>query len=549
MKSDMKAQAIIERLTPMQSRRSAWNTHWQEIIDYVMPDRSPITSEGTPGEKRTSKIYDDTAGDALDLFASGLSGKLTNEATPWFELGCHDSDLEEIDEVAAWLDDASQTIHTALHDSNFYLEIFSTYQDLGGFGTACLYCEEGQVKDLSFQARAMGECYFAENKDGIVDTNYRLFKYTARQIEQKWPGKGSDDVKSALQDNPDQEFQILHAVFPRTDRDAMKIDSLNKAWASIYLEVETSNILEEGGYDEFPYAVPRFKKRSREIYGHSPAMRALPDIKMLNQMCRTSLRSAQKAVDPPVQAPNEGYVLPLRTGPAGVNYNANWSKQGSDIKSLDFKADVRLGLDMEDQRREAIKNKFYWNLWILPDSPQKTATEILERIDQTTRILGPVLTRIQTELLVPIITRVFNILYRNGKFRPLPPALQQYADQEDVLKIRFVSQIAKAQKLHQAQAVNNAMAFVAPLADRYPEVLDRIDPDEVVDLAIDLFGVPSRVLRTDDRVKAIRQARQQRSQGEAARREMAENIAAAKTASETDPNAGLLATMQPEGTA
>jgi hypothetical protein len=545
---NQKAQAILDRLPPMISRRSTWNTHWQEIIDYVMPDRSPITHEGTPGAKRTGKIYDDTAGDALDLAAAGLSGKMTNEAMPWFEIGTQDPDLEAIDEVAAWCDDATQTMHDALHDSNFYLEIFTVYQDILGFGTACLYTEAGLIKDLSFQARAVGECYFAENKDGIIDTNYRPFKYTARQIEQEWPGKASGDVREALKDSPDKEFEILHAVFPRTDREAMKIDSRNKPWASVYLETKSGNILEEEGYDEFPYAVPRFKKRSREIYGHSPAMRALPDIKMLNQMCRTSLRGAQKAVDPPVQAPNEGYILPLRTGPGGANYNANWAKQGSDIKAIDAKSDVRLGLEMENQRREAIKNKFYWNLWLLPESPQKTATEILERIDQSTKILGPILGRITRELLVPTVNRVFNILFRNGRFRTLPEALARYAG-DDILKIRFISPIAKAQKLYQAQAVNNAMMFLGPVADRYPEILDRFNPDELADLAIDLFGVPTRVLRTDDRVEAIREARRKRSLGDAARSQMAENIAAAKMASETDPGKGLLAAMQVEGSA
>jgi len=539
-----KAEQNITRLKQLKTHRALWEPHWQEVVDYIMPDRPGVTRTTQPGQKKTNKIYDDTAGEALDLFSSGLAGMLTNEAMPWFALRAVDKQLNDADDVKAWLEDTESVLYEAFTISRLYQELFSAYQDLGGVGTTSLSIEPGERQPLAFKTRFINSIYIAEDKDGNVDTHYRMENMTARQIDQQWPNGGSEEVTQALANNePDKEFEVLHAVYPRSDRDASKVDAENMLWESIYLETDKKHILETGGYHEFPFAVPRFKKLGSEWYGRSCGMRALADTKMLNEMCRTTLRAAQKAVDPPLQGPDEGYIMPLRTGPGGVNYRSPHLK-GDEFKAMDFHADVGLGLEMEEQRRAAIRAKFYWDLWLLSDSPQKTAYEVARRYDQATKLLGPQLMRVQIELLRTIILRSFGILSRSGDILPPPDSLRRAG-----VKVEYISPIAKMQRLYQARALQSAFAFVAPLSERSPDIYDRIDPDEVVDLAIDLFGVPQKVLRTKDRVKAIRKGRQEAEYRETQRRAIGESVDIAEKASKADPGAGLLSLLQPQGDA
>ena len=74
---------------------------------------------------------------------------------------------------------------------------------------------------------------------------------------------------------------------------------------------------------------------------------------------------------------------------------------------------------MEEQRRTAIRNVFYVDQLMLQQGPQMTATEVIQRNEEKMRLLGPVLGRLQSELLKPLIDRVFNILLRNNQLKVL----------------------------------------------------------------------------------------------------------------------------------
>ena len=160
-----------------------------------------------------------------------------------------------------------------------------------------------------------------------------------------------------------------------------------------------------------PYMAPRYTKSSFEIgYGRSPAMTALADIKMLNKMSEVTIRAAQKQVDPPLLVPDDGFMLPVRTVPGGLNFYRSGTRDR--IEPLNIGANNPLGLNMEEQRRGAIRAVFYVDQLILGTGPQMTATEVVQRTEEKMRLLGPLTGRLSQELLQPLITRVYSILSR-----------------------------------------------------------------------------------------------------------------------------------------
>ncbi len=433
--------------------------------------------------------------------ASGLHSMLTNPSVPWFGLKMENSEHMESDSVKAWLEETVEVLHTALHDSNFHQAIHEVYIDLGLCGTACLYCEEDAKSGIRFSSRYLGEVFIAEDEKGRVDTVYRLYRQTARQAVQTWGDeKLSKKIKELYEKDPDAEVEFLHVVQPKADLPGTLTSEETMEFANLYIDPEEKSIVFEGGYFEMPYAVPRWTKMSGEKYGRSPAMTVLADIKTLNAMVETTLRAAQKSVDPPVQMPSEGFSLPARLGQRGVNY-FDPAAQGR-IEPIIHGGDIRLGLQMKNQKRESIRSAFYVDQLQLVGGPSMTATEVLQRTEEKMKLLGPVLGRLQGELLRPIIDRVFGILFRAGRLPELPAELEG-----GEMRIDYVSPIAKAQKVHQAESIQRAFQFIMPLGSISSEIYDKIDIDKVHDVVVELFGVPRALLRDEKEVQGIRDAR------------------------------------------
>ena len=105
------------------------------------------------------------------------------------------------------------------------------------------------------------------------------------------------------------------------------------------------------------FLVPRYLKASHEIYGDHQ-MTALPDVKMLNEMSKTTIKAAQKQVDPPLLVPDDGFLLQLE-----LYGRLNFYRSGTRdrIEPLNIGANNPLGLNMEEQRRNAIRKVFYVN--------------------------------------------------------------------------------------------------------------------------------------------------------------------------------------------
>jgi hypothetical protein len=298
----------------------------------------------------------------------------------------------------------------------------------------------------------------------------------------------------------------------------------DKPIASVYYHADTRMLLSEGGFDDFPFMVPRFVKDSVSTYGRSPAMNALPDVKMLNKMSEVTIRAAQKQIDPPLMVPDDGFMLPVRTTPGSLNFYRSGTRDR--LEPLNIGANNPLGLNMEEQRRNSIRQAFYVDQLLMSQGPAMTATEVLQRNEEKMRLLGPVLGRLQSELLQPLISRSFALLLRNGL---LPAAPEQLQGQD--IDIEYVSPLAKAQRLTDLQSMLRGFEVMMQVAEIAP-VMDYLDSDKLVQYLVEVTGIPARVIRGDEEVARIRR---QQAEAQAQQMEMAENAMAAEQAGQIAP--------------
>ena len=492
---------LKNNLSRLMDRRSNWETHWQEVADLIIPRKSDIIDHKVKGDKRHLEVFDATAIHSLELLASSLHGMLTSSANRWFSLRFKETLMNENDEAKEWLENVTDKMYIAFQRSNFQQEIFETYHDLCAFGTAGMFIEEDETSIVRFSARHIKEIYISENARGLVDCIYRRFKLTAKAAVEKFGIENvSREIQNIVKHSPFDEVEFCHVVKPRDIYNPKKEDKMNMPFISVYMEMDSGKIISIGGFREFPYVVPRFLKASNEIYGRSPGMNSLPDVKVLNKMVEVGLKAAQKQVDPPLLVPDDAMMLPIRTAPGSLNYYRAGSRDR--IEALNIGANNPLGLNMEEQRRKAISQTFHVDQLLVTENRNMTATEVAQRAEEKMRILGPTLGRLQVELLNPTVVRVFNIMLRNNLFPPAPEILQ---DQE--IDVEYVSPMALAQKGQELSSIIRGLEIFGQISQVAP-VTDYIDPQGLVKEIIKILGIPAKVIRSDAEVQQITEEKQ-----------------------------------------
>ncbi len=526
------ARSLLSRFQGLEETRQPWIDSWQELTEYMLPRKNSFALSSTVsfnrGQARDERIFDSTPMHALELLASSLGGLLTNPAMVWFDIRARDQEAGDAAEVRAFLQQARERMASVFNseDTGFQSNVHELYLDVTLFGTAVMYVEADPERVVRFSTRPLGEVFVAESARGMVDTVYRRYEIPARQAAREWGSGLSDEVRRKAVDNPDEKVEILHAVFPRTDRDPMGIGATNFPYGSVYLEIETEHILEESGYLEMPYLVPRWAKAAGEIYGRGPGQTALSDTRVLNAMGRTALMAAEKMADPPLMVPDDGFLGPVRSGPGGLSYYRAGSSDR--IESLPVRVDLAATEEMMNQRRESIRRIFLGDQ-LAPDGPAVTATEAVIRQSEKMRVLGPVLGRLQTEFLSPLIKRVFRILLRAGELPRFPEGLTP-----DDIEVKYTSPMARAQKQSEAQGLTRTMEYLAPLVGSGDPfgIMDNFRTDRVARHVAELFDTPSDYLKPEPEVEQARAGKAQANQSARTSKTVADMAVIAKTLSE-----------------
>jgi len=507
---------VVDEFKLLSGNRGTWESHWQEIAERVLPAYSNTffaNSYNTPGEKKTEFIYDSTASIALKRFGAILDSLLTPRNTTWHRLVPSDPELRKDRAVKLWFEEVTRLVFKYRYapKANFASQNQQNYISLGGFGSGCVFTDALQAEPgLRYKAIGLNEVYFAENHQGIVDTALRRFELTARQAVQKW----GDKVPAAIREKADKtndKFWFIHCVKPREDYDPQRKDAKGKPFASYYVAEQEKVLLEEGGYSTFPYAISRYEQAPGEIYGRSPAMDVLPAIKTLNEEKKTVLKQGHRTVDPILLAHDDGIISNFSMKPGALNYGGVSAEGRALVQTLPV-GNVMIGKDMMDDERAIINDAFLVTLFqILVDTPQMTATEVMERTREKGILLAPTIGRQQSEYLGPLIEREIDVLIQQQLLPPPPPALLEAKGE---YQVEYDSPLSRAQRAEEVAGLMRTVETTLNIVNvtQNPEPLDHFNWDVIVPEVSEIQAVPTRWMRAKEEVAAIRQGRQQQAE-------------------------------------
>ena len=514
---ETKAGQLRKKFGQLKDIRDPWESLWEDVTDLIATRRSNVDGSELGGKKKGTLIYDGTPGQALQLMTDGMHGYLISPAMLWFKLKMARSKMNDIPEVKKYLEECEEQMYFAFNRSNFYEDMAEYLYDGGSIGTATMYSEEDMNEDrIVFSCRHPGEIYIEQNKYGVVDTVFREFKLSARNaVDRFGKEKLSASLQQAYENNPYQEFEFIHGVYPNEGRDITKLNSENKRFTSRYAQSGGTELCGESGYDVDPYAVWRYRKNSKEVYGRSPAMDAIVEVYGLNQIAKTMLQANQQAVEPAYNVPKEmrGSV---RIGPRGMNYYGDTDRTITPVHNV---ANIPAGVDQQERLERAIEKYFKVEFFLMLsraafEGRTLTVPQVMEMQGEKGAILGTTIGRLQGECLNPIIDRVFQIEYEAGRMPPPPDVL--LSEEGEDISVEYMGPLAQAQKrLFHAQGIIQGLETAAPLIELFPEARDRIDPDAVIEELFDSSGFPQKAIRSREDAEEIRAARAQMEQQQA----------------------------------
>lgn len=529
---------LLTRWGQLKTERATWWAHWKELSDYLLPRSGRFfVQDRNRGQRRHNNIYDSTGTRALRVLAAGMMSGMTSPARPWFRLATSDTDLMKHHSVKIWLGECSDLIHRIFQRSNTYRALHGMYEELGAFGTAASIVLPDFTNVIHHYPLTTGEYCVATNWKGEVTTLYREFQKTVHEVVAEFGIENISPTVKALYDRGslDSWVTLIHAIEPRSDRDPSRSDAKNMAWKSIYFEMggNPDKFLRESGFKRFPALVPRWQTAGGDVYGHSPGMEALGDVKQLQHEQLAKAKGINYKVDPPLQVPASMKNRDVEFLPGGITY-VDMSGPSQGVRPA-FEVNIDLShllADIQDVR-ERIRGSFYADLFLMLANQQDTrmtATEVAERHEEKLLMLGPVLERLQNELLDPLIEMTFDRIMEAGILPPPPPELQGHD-----LNVELVSMLAQAQRAVGTNSIDRFVGNLGAVAQFKPEVLDKFDADKWADVYSDSLGLDPSILVPADQVAALRQQRAEAAQAQqnAALQEQQANTAAKLASAKT----------------
>ncbi|CAB4144280.1 Head-to-tail connector protein, podovirus-type [uncultured Caudovirales phage] len=533
---ESKREQFNRRLASLKTERASFIEHWRELSDYILPRQSRfVVTDRNRGDRKNSKIVDNTATLAVRTLASGMMSGITSPARPWFQLRTPDPGLNEYKPVKLWLDLVRTRMTEVFLRSNLYTTLPITYGDLGVFGTNAFAVLEDSEDVIRCYPYPIGSYMIGTSYRGNVDTCYREFQMTVNQVVGQFGiEQVSESVKNLYErGNKDAWIDVVHVVEPNDEFDERRPASKYKRFRSVYYELgdNRDRLLRESGFDDFPLMAPRWALTGEDIYGHSPAMDALGDIKALQLEQRRKAQAIDKLVNPPMTAPSSLRNQRASLLPGDVTY-VDVSQGGQGFAPA-YQINPRINELMMDiqENQGRIRRAFFEDLFLMIANDSRsniTAREIQERHEEKLLMLGPVLERLNDELLDPLIDRTFNIMMKVGMVPPPPQELQGMD-----LSVEYISVMAQAMKMVGISSIERTMQFAGQMAQANPQVLDKLDFDQALDEYSAMLGAPPSIIKDDAEVAQVRAQRAQQQNAAMAMQMAQQGAQSAKTLSET----------------
>lgn len=508
---DPRVDEMARRWDELKERRLHHEADWEDIARLMRPQRGNFGT-ADPEKARLDKALSSAPIMAQSNFTAGLFGTMTNPANKWFALTTEDADLARSRDMSAWLDTCSHRVLASFGPavSSFYSAEMQLMGDVAAFGNSAQYDQlrqgERRIEDVTV---SLSEIVFDIDAFGQVCEVVRRFRLSARAAAGDY---GFDALGPKLrmyaQKGETDKFIFYHHVKKNIDWQDGKLGPRGKRWISLHGSEADRNVLRVSGYREMPFNVARWEVGTGQTVGYGPGQIALPSSRVLHQMAAANLRAGQFAADPTLLVPDRetwplhGSIRPGHTVYGGTNLQGNRMMQ-----VLDNFGATGLTLDMQRQVIEEIRDAWHWSLMNLAQRTGMTATEVMERQEERTRLMAPNQGRIQSEHLAPKIARRFQMLWTAGQLPPPPPEAEG-AD----LRVEYTSAAALAQKSAEGAAIVRLLNDVGPLVAMKPRLADRIDEDGMFEALHAARGAPASMMRSRDEADELSRQRAEQEQ-------------------------------------
>lgn len=536
------AEYLVKKRETLKRLRSQWDPMFEIVSQYVYVRAGLFETKNSPGSFITDgSINDSTASRSLQAMASAVLGSLWKTGGKTFRLK-PTKNISDSPENRKYFEEINMVLTEAMESekAGFELALQEALCEQGSLGTGTPGVFEGDYKTpLVYKSWPLKNCYFAQSKDGFIDTIYYDEMLTVEQVVNRY---GLENVSEAVRkkfeklDSKFEDVLVCIAVEPRTSEDMKDAPAAgNRAYpyASYHFEVENKHFLKESGFGELPCKPSRWYKLSGEVYGRSPAMDALPAIMQLNAYKEAMMVGVEKKVEPPVFVMDDGSLgaATVDTSAGGLSvFNTTGRMNGQQPVGtiIDVGELQSVWAAIEDLKLEVMQHFLIDKLYDLNNKTRMTLGEAQIRYDIRSDGLSSVYARIFNEQLTPLIERSFNICFSMGLLgivetndamrarlekEGIDPIIipmgiaEAMAQGREIFKIEYISpaaQILREMERRGTVEVFNAVMTAAPVVQ---EVLDILDVDEAIEALRDLSGAPPRILRGKDAAQSIRRAR------------------------------------------
>lgn len=506
----------MREFSQLQTWRNTFASHWEEVAELVLPTSRNTFYYGNynwPGQKKTDRQIDSSGALALGRFAAICDSLLTPRNMMWHTLSADDDYVMKDRPTRLWFEQATRILFKFRYAplANFTSQNQNNYQQLGAFGTAGMFIDEFDNslnpghRGIRYRSIPLGELFLRENHQGMVDGFIRWFRMTARQAYQRWGDKIPEQLLPALKMESETLFNFIHRVCPRTDYDPDRLDMRGKPYASYYICLEGRALMQEGGYRMIPAAISRYEQAPQEVYGRSPAMMVLPALKTLNAEKRVFLKAGHRAADPVLLTADDG-IVDMSMRPGALN-KGGVTADGKPLVQVLPTGQIQVTKEMMDEERQLINDAFLVSLFqILTESPQMTATEVIERTNEKGILLAPTVGRQQSEYLGPMIDRELDVLSSQGLLPPMPPRLKEARGAYQTV---YTSPLSRAMRAQEAAGFIRTVETVKELVNITQDhsLLDPFNFDVAIPEIADIQAVPVSWMADDDQIKAKRKQR------------------------------------------
>lgn len=507
----------LQEFSQMNLWRNTFAAQWEEVAELILP-----TSRNTffyqnfnwPGQKKTDRQVDASGMMALARFGAIMDSLLTPRNMVWHGLAADNEDLMKDRQVRMWFEQVTKILFKLRYApiGNFSAMNQQIYQSLGAFGTGCMFIDQAvdaqnnPMRAFRYKAVPLGEQYLHENHQGLIDGGIRWFRLTPRQAYQKWGDKIPAGLISAMEQKSDTPFDFLHRICPRMDYDPERNDDKGKPFASYYISIQGQCLLSEGGYRVLPIAASRYDQTPGEIYGRGPAMMVLPALKTLNAEKRTFLKQGHRAGDPVLLTADDGLVDGFNMRPGAMN-KGGMSSDGKPLVGVLPSGAIQITKEMMDDERALINDAFMVSLFqIMTESPQMTATEVIERTNEKGILIAPTVGRQQSEYLGPSIEREIDLAAELRLLPPVPPIMREAKAEFHTV---YTSPLSRAMRAQEVAGFQRTLETVTQIVNvtQDPSSLDIFDLDVALPDIARIQGTPESYLASADKIAAKRKAR------------------------------------------